>query len=162
MRTCSRITSTLLVLVCFQVASFYLYAAAPVINPNGIVNNASFAAGTNPIAPGTIAAIFGTNLNDGSQIQFPIVTNGKLATTLGGASVTFNGVAAPLFSSFPTQLNVLVPLELTGATSAQVIVTVAGQSSAPQTVAIAPFSPGIFTINSQGQGAVRISNTAIY
>jgi hypothetical protein len=40
--------------------------AAPSVNDQGTVNNASFTPGTTSLAPGTIAAIFGTNLNDGS------------------------------------------------------------------------------------------------
>src|ERR1019366_7434965 len=119
-------------------------ASNPVVPPNSVVNNASFATGTNPLAPGTIAAIFGTSLNDGSQNAFSSFgSNGRLLTTLGGASVTFNGISAPIFSSFPGQLNVQIPLELAGATTASVVVTVGGQSSVPQTVPLGSFSPGI-------------------
>ena len=137
----------------------------PSVSENGTVNNASFVAGTNPLAPGTIAAIFGTNLNDGSSISdSSFGTDGKLLTTLGGASVTFNGISASLFSSFATQLNVQIPLELAGSTSASVQVTVGGQSSTPRTVPIGSSSPGIFTLPSggTGQGAVKIANTAIF
>jgi uncharacterized protein (TIGR03437 family) len=139
--------------------------APPSVNSNGTVNNASFSAGTTPLAPGTIAAIFGTNLNDGSSNAFSSFgSDGKLLTTLGGASVTFNGIPAPLFSSFPAQLNVEVPEELAGATSATVQVTVGGQTSAPQSVPLGPGSPGIFTIPSggTGQGAIQIANTEIF
>ena len=137
----------------------------PSVNANGTVSNASFAPGTNPLAPGTIAAIFGTNLNDGSSNPFSAFgSNGTLLTMLGGASVTFNGISAPLFSSFPSQLNVEIPEELTGATSATVQVTVGGLASAPQTVPLGPDSPGIFTIppGGTGQGAIQIANTVIF
>src|SRR5580704_155333 len=110
---------------------------APVVPADSVVNNASFVAGTNPLAPGTIAAIFGSNLDDGSKNPFSAFgANGELLTTLGGASVTFNGIAAPIFSAFSGQLNVQIPLELAGMPSAQVVVTVASQSSAAQTVPI--------------------------
>jgi len=140
-------------------------ATAPVVPPASVVNNASFATGTTPLAPGTIAAIFGSNLDDGSKNPFSSFgANGELLTTLGGASVTFNGIPAPIFSAFPGQLNVQIPMELAGQTSAQVIVTVAGQSSAAQTVPIGPNSPGIFTITQtgKGQGAIQIANSTIY
>ena len=42
----------------------------PVILEGAIVNNASFATSPAPVAPGSIAAIFGTGLNDGSQVLF--------------------------------------------------------------------------------------------
>lgn len=140
-------------------------APAPAVNDNGTVNNASFVAGTTPLAPGAIAAIFGTNLNDGSQDQFSAFgSDGTLLTTLGGSSVTFNGIAAPLFNSFPSQVTAEIPMELAGMTTAQVVVTTGGQSSAPKTVPIGGFSPGVFSINQQGtgQGAIQISNTATF
>ena len=140
-------------------------ANPPAVPANSVVNNASFASGANPLAPGTIAAVFGTNLDDGSSNAFSSFgSKGELLTTLGGASVSFNGIAAPLFSAFPGQLNVEIPQELAGQTSATVLVTTGGLISAPQTVPIGGFSPGIFTIPSggTGQGAIQISNTATF
>ena len=142
------------IIVSFQCAGVILEAqTAPVVPPNSVVNNASFAVGTNPLAPGTIASIFGSNLDDGSKNPFPAFgADGALLTTLGGASVTFNGVAAPMFSAFPGQLNVQIPEGLGSAMSAMVVVTVASQSSAPQAVPLGPSSPGIFSTNQQGTG----------
>ena len=140
-------------------------ASAPVVPPASVVNNASFAVGTNPLTPGTIAAIFGSNLDDGTNNQFSSFgPNGELLTTLGGASVTFNGIPAPMFSAFPGQLNVQIPEGLGSASSATVVVTVAGQSSAPQTVPLGSFSPGLFSLNQKGtgQGAIQIANTSTY
>jgi uncharacterized protein (TIGR03437 family) len=133
----------------------------PSINDLGIVNNASFAAGSTPLAAGTIAAIFGTNLNDGSTELFSSFgSDGKLLTTLGGAQVMINGVPAPLFYSTPTQLGVQIPTELTGS-SVTVQVTVAGQTSNTQTISIDTAAPGIFSLsqNGSGQGAVLIANS---
>ena len=137
----------------------------PSIFTNGTVNNASFAAGTNPIPAGTIAAIFGTDLNNGSENpDSAFDNNGKLLTTLGGASVTFNGTPAPIFSSFPGQLNVQVPDEVAGSSPASVVVTVDGRTSAASSVPIGASLPGIFTIppGGTGQGAVQVANTAIF
>src|SRR5579885_1099828 len=135
---------------------------APVVFDNGTVNTASFQPNPTALAPGSLAAIFGTNLNDGSDIADPVLgSDGLLVTKLGGASVTFNGISAPVFGSHSGQVNVQIPFELAGVASAQVVVTANGQSSAPKNVPIGPNSPGIFTINQQGtgQGAVLISNS---
>ena len=70
---------------------------------------------------------------------------------MSGAQVTVNGIPVPIFYSSPNQLGVEIPTELTGA-SATVQVTVSGQASSPQPVAIAPLSPGIFTFTSDGKG----------
>ena len=134
----------------------------PSINDMGVVNNASFAIGSSPLAAGTIAAIFGTNLNDGSMVLFSSFgPDGKLLTTLGGTQVMINGVPAPLFYSTPTQLGVQIPTELTGS-SATVQVTVAGQTSNTQTILLDTTAPGLFSLsqNGSGQGAIIIANSA--
>ena len=152
-------------ILCFFVTGTYLIDAQPVVPSNSVVNNASFAAGTNPLAPGTIVAIFGSNLDDGSKDPFSSFgANGELLTKLGGASVTFNGISAPLFSAFPGQLNVQIPLELENANSATVVVSVGGQMSAPEQVSLSSLSPGIFTTaqTGNGQGVIQIANTTTF
>lgn len=89
-----------------------------------VVNAASLAPG--PLVPGSLAAIFGSNLT-GEQV-----------------SVTFGGTPATLLYTAPTQINLQVPVSLAGQTSSQLMVTVNGQSSAPQAVTLAVAAPGIF------------------
>jgi uncharacterized protein (TIGR03437 family) len=135
--------------------------AAPVINGNGIVNNASFAPATNPLSAGIIAAIFGSNMTDGTSCLqptcFPTFTNGKLNTTLNGAQVTVNGTPAPILYASPGQVGIEIPTELTGA-AASVVVTVGSQSSAAQMIALAPVAPGIFFTPSGGSSLGAITH----
>ena len=127
--------------------------SGPAVLEGGIVNNASFAVAPSPVAPGSISAIFGSGLNDGSVVTSSAFgPDGKLVTTLGGASVTVGGFPAPIFYSLSGQLGIQIPLELAGQTSAQVQVTVGGQTSVARTVNIRPESPGIFTQSQNGQG----------
>jgi uncharacterized protein (TIGR03437 family) len=131
--------------------------AIPVVNEGGVVNNASFAPHPAPLAPGSIAAIFGRNLNDGSQVlSSSFGPDGKLAISLGGSSVTINGIPAPLFYSTPVQLGVQIPVELAGQPSATIRVTVAGQASVARTIFLEPVAPGIFTVNQQGSGSAAV------
>jgi uncharacterized protein (TIGR03437 family) len=97
--------STLFVL---GIATLPLLAQKPVINPGGVVNAASFAAVDGPshaVVPGAIASIFGRNLaaSTARADSYP------LPRMLGGASVTVNGAAAPLFYASPSQINFQVP-----------------------------------------------------
>jgi len=129
----------------------------PAVPDGGVVDGASFALHPNPLAPGAIVSIFGSDLTDGSDGSSTFFdSNGKLTSTLGGAQVTFNGIEASLFAAFPTQLNVQIPTELTDVSSATVEVTVNGQTSTPRTVFIDPVSLGIFTVDSSGSGAGAI------
>jgi uncharacterized protein (TIGR03437 family) len=137
------------------------------VNAFGTVNNASFASGSTPLAPVTIAAVFGSGLDDGSMDPFSSIgADGELINSLGGASVTFGGVTnpVPIFSAFPQQLNIEIPQELANATSTTIQVTVNGQTSAPEFVPLGPYSPGIFTVppGGTGQGAIQIANSATY
>lgn len=134
--------------------------APPSVNDAGVVNNATFAAGTNPVAPGSIVAIFGTNLTDGSTHNDPSFDNNKrLRTSLAGAQVFVNNslVPAPIFFASPAQLVVQLPVDLTG-TSASVQVTVNGLTTPTKTFPIGAFSPGIFTLSSDGKGAGVITH----
>jgi uncharacterized protein (TIGR03437 family) len=87
--------------------------------------------------------------NAASFAQVPVVP-GSLTTIMGSAlagknvSVTFNGLPATVLYDSATQINLLVPAGLGALTSAQLVVTVDGAISAPVTVQVAPFEPGIF------------------
>lgn len=111
-----------------------------------VLNAASFQAGA--VAPGTIVSIFGSGLARG-EMQAASV---PLPTTLLDTSVSFNGVAAPLFYVSGMQVNAQVPFE-TAAGTAVVRVSRGSAVSMTQPVSIAAASPGIFTVNAQGTGA---------
>jgi uncharacterized protein (TIGR03437 family) len=129
----------------------------PNVSPGGVVNNGSFAPSPAPLAPGSIAAVFGTNLNDGSVVlASSFGPDGKLVTTLGGSSTTINNIPAPAFYSTTGQLGVQIPFELAGQTSATIRVTVNGQTSVPRTFAIDALAPGIFTTTSDGRGTAAV------
>jgi uncharacterized protein (TIGR03437 family) len=129
---------------------------------NGIINNGGFdhsVGGGLVASPGLIAAIFGSNL---STITVPengfVPGTNSLATSVHGTSVTFDGIPAPIYGVSPVQVDVQVPFELGTATSAQVVVTVNGSSSAPVKLPLTTATPGIVTGNSSGAGAGVIEN----
>lgn len=131
---------------------------APVVPANSLVNGASFAAGTSPLAPGSIVALFGTGLTDGgSLLSSAFDANGRLLTSLVGARATIGGVPAPMFYATGGQVGIQIPTELTGA-SATLQVSVGGENAAPRTISLESAAPGIFTINSQGTGQGVIVN----
>lgn len=141
--------------------------APPAIGVNGIVNGANFAAG--PLAPGSIAALFGTNLTDNGSSCLPPACNPtfradkRLSATLAGSQVEVNGVPVPMFYASPIQLGVQIPSELAAGGTASVQVIVDGQSSAASVVNIGAFSPGIFAgaITHADNTAVVTANPAV-
>ena len=143
-----------------QMLAVSLVVGAPVIGQNGIVNGASFRPATDlngAITPGAIVAIFGTDMASSTEVASEV----PLPTMLGETSVTFNGIAAPLFFVSPGQINAQVPFELVaGAESVTVQLTRGSETSEAQPIAIAAVSPGIFTLNEQGTGAGAILHAA--
>ncbi len=131
-------------------------AQTPALPANSVVNGASFRPVTEAngaIAPGTIVAIFGTNLASETQVALSV----PLSTTLGQTSVTFGGTAAPLFFVSATQINAQVPFEVTtGAGTVAVQVRRGSATSESRAIPIAAQSPGIFTLNQQGTGTGAI------
>ena len=131
--------------------------AGPVVPANAIVNAASLAALANP-SPGSVVSIFGSGLATGL-----VVADGpSLPTSLGGVSVTFDGLTAPLYFVSPGQINAQVPFELTGAT-AQVVVNNSGSRSEPRSLTLALLDPAIYSLGQAGpgQGAILIANSTV-
>jgi uncharacterized protein (TIGR03437 family) len=128
-----------------------ILAQTPLLFDGGAVNGVTYAMGQ-PVAPGSIASLFGSNLAE-SLAQADSV---PLSTNLANISVTMNGIPAPLFFVSPGQINVQVPWNVlpdgvdTGL--ATIIVTRGQLSSNSQAVQIAPLSPAIFTTVSDGVG----------
>ncbi|HYI98012.1 MAG TPA: SBBP repeat-containing protein [Bryobacteraceae bacterium] len=119
----------------------------PVINPNGIVGGASFR--REPVAPGSIVALFGSSLASA-------VTNSAevpLPTTLGGVQVKVNDRAVPLLYVAPTQINFLLPY-VTRVGQAQVVVTSGAQTSSPHTFDVVAANPGVFFQSAGNQASV--------
>jgi uncharacterized protein (TIGR03437 family) len=71
---------------------------------------------------------------------------------LGGVSVTVGGLAAPLGFVSASQINLLIPFELSVGAGVPVVVTTAKGTSAPLNVTLTRDTPALFTQNGQGTG----------
>jgi uncharacterized protein (TIGR03437 family) len=118
------------------------------INPTGVISAASFSPFTAGLSPGEFISIFGTNLSS-ATLSAPSV---PLPSSLGGVQVMINGLAAPIFSVSPTQVNAIVPFEVDGLGIAGVQVINNGAASNTVTQFINTTSPSIFTTTANGLG----------
>ena len=98
--------------------------AMPMLSVTGIANTADSVFG--PLAPGAQAMVMGSNLGGGA------------------VSVTFDGIPAKVLAPGWSGIKVIVPPELGTRSSAMMVVTVDGVSSAPSLVTLAPFTPAVF------------------
>jgi uncharacterized protein (TIGR03437 family) len=117
------------------------------LNPQGVLNAASFAPPGYPISPGGVMTLFGT----GFPATAVTVSAPPFGPTLGGVQVSVNGMAAPVYSVSSTQISAIVPFEVTGST-ATIVVTVNNVKSNSVIVPLAATAPGIFSFPANGIG----------
>lgn len=128
----------------------------PLINPGGTVNAASSAPGS-PVAPGSIATVYGSFLIG----ALSTASGAPLPISLAGLSLQFgSGLSAPLFAVSGGQINFQVPWELAGQSQASLSAMFNSQTSVTQAITLAPFAPGIFSMNGQGTGQGAILDTS--
>lgn len=101
------------------------------------------------VAPGEIVNIQGSGFANGVQgVVSGLSILGPLPVTLSGVSITFNGVAAPIFyvanQNGVQSMTIQVPFE-TPIGNATVVLNAAGGGSATYTVPVQPYAPGVFT-----------------
>jgi uncharacterized protein (TIGR03437 family) len=115
-----------------------------------IQNSASSASGS--ISPGMIFTIYGSDIGPSTLVGASVDSAGKLATTQAGYTITFNGVPAPIVYVSATQSAGIVPYEVAGQSSANIVVSNGTQSSPAMTVPVVAAVPGLFSLNQSGSG----------
>lgn len=123
------------------------------MNPQGIVDSATYSPVGDYIAPGEFISIYGSGLAAGSatasSLPFP--------PSLGNVSVTFNGTPAPIYHVEAGLIICIVPYEVIG-TVATVVVDNNGTMSNSVNLRATPTSPGVFAGNQLGFGDGAITH----
>ena len=135
--------------------------AAPVTAPppaiKSVLNAASYIGGS--VSPGEIITIFGTGIGPATAAGATTdPSTGKLATTIGGVQVLFNGVPAPMIYASGTQVSAVAPYEIAPVPNPSVWIQYAGQTSNVYPLTTVATAPGLFTQNASGGGAGAILN----
>jgi uncharacterized protein (TIGR03437 family) len=129
----------------------------PLPTITGVTNAASYATGA--VSPGELVTIFGTAIGPAAAASATTdPATGKLATTIGGVQVLFNGTAAPMIYASSTQVSAVVPYEMAGIASPSVWIRYAGQASNAYQLTTTTTVPGLFTQNASGSGPGAILN----
>ena len=153
-----------LAVVITQPAAIFPYISA-------VTNAAGYDLSGLLISPGEIVVLFGSGLGPPQLALATVGSDGLFDAQLAGTSVFFNGTPAPMIYTSARQVAAIVPYEVTGTIGptpnglegGQVAVTVTyqGQTSATTeefTTLIAPAAPGLFTLDSTGQGQAAAIN----
>ena len=132
-------------------------ATAPLPPIKSVVNAASYIGG--PVSPGEMVTIFGTGIGPATAAGATTdPATGKLATTIGGVQVLFNGTPAPMIYASSTQVSAVVPYEMALVSNPSVWIAYAGQTSNAYPLTVAATAPGLFAQNASGSGPGAILN----
>jgi len=137
-----------------QTATITLATQPPIMS---VVNAASYVGGS--VSPGELVTIFGTAMGPAAAAYATVdPTTGKLATTIGGVQVLFNGIPAPMIYASATQISAVVPYQMVGIAAPSVWIKYVGQTSNAVSLTSATTAPGLFTQNASGTGPGAILN----
>jgi uncharacterized protein (TIGR03437 family) len=134
------------------------YAFLPVSLPPiaSVDSGASFIPSS--VAPGQIIAIHGSTIGPLDAASSVLDPSGLVDTMLAGTRVLFDGVAAPLLYTSAQQILAVVPYLLSGQATTHVEIEFNGEKSPAVDIPVATSAPGIFTLDSSGQGQACILN----
>ena len=129
----------------------------PLPTLGSVTNAASYATGA--VFPGEMVTIFGTAIGPATPAYATTdPATGKLATTIGGVEVLFNGVPAPMIYANSTQVSAVVPYEMASVATPSVWIKYTNQTSNVFQLTSATTAPALFTQNASGSGAGAILN----
>jgi uncharacterized protein (TIGR03437 family) len=132
-------------------------AAAPLPPIKGVTNAASYATGA--VSPGEMVTLFGTAIGPAAAAYATRdPATGKLATTIGGVQVLFNGAPAPMIYASSTQVSAMVPYEMALIANPSVWIAYAGHCSIAYQLSLGTAAPGLFAQNASGSGPGAILN----
>jgi uncharacterized protein (TIGR03437 family) len=115
----------------------------------GVANAANYVAGK--VSSGEIIVIFGKDFGPAALAGMQLA-NGMVATETGETRVLFDGVAAPMVYAVNGQISCVVPYEVAGKTTTQMVVEYKKVKGPAVAVPVVEAVPGLFSINSSGTG----------
>jgi uncharacterized protein (TIGR03437 family) len=138
-----------------------LSPVTPFFTSASVTNSASYASGGSAGGLGTIFGLhLSVNLSGIAQ-----ATTIPLPTHLAGTSLTVNGTPAPLLAVVNAggseQINFQMPWEVAGQATVQVVIDNGVSSNTAVAVSVTQAQPGIFVVDSVGDGAITHVNGSL-
>jgi uncharacterized protein (TIGR03437 family) len=136
----------------FAYSLFCLTAFCTGANGQKVTSVVNAASSTADISPGTLATIYGNNLAGGTALA------ASATTTLGGVTVTIDGVAAPLLYVTANQINFQVPYEVETGSAVMTVVN-GGYQSNGFSFEVAVATPAILVDSNQNSISQNIDGS---
>jgi uncharacterized protein (TIGR03437 family) len=90
--------------------------------------------------------------------SFQLDASGRMATELGDTKVLFDGVPAPILYAYAAQVAFVVPFSVAGKKKVTVQLIYKGEETFPIQFDVHDAGPGIFSMDSSGQGQAAMVN----
>ena len=129
-----------------------VYGLLPVPGITAVVSAASFT--SSAIAPGELITIFGNSIGPSVPLGLVLESPGKVATSVGGLTVGFDGNLAPLLYAAAGQINAVVPFVVAGKSTTLMRVSAHGGATFTATLPVSTAAPAMFVTSASGQGAI--------
>jgi uncharacterized protein (TIGR03437 family) len=110
------------------------------------------------VAPGEIVVIFGTGIGPDGLLTAQLNAQGRVASSLGGTQVLFDNIPAPLVYVTANQVSAVVPYEVAGQQTTQMVVVHNQQATPPLTLPVTAVAPALFTADASGSGQAAAVN----
>jgi uncharacterized protein (TIGR03437 family) len=128
----------------------------PLFVSSGMVDAASARPGA--VTPGKIMVLYGSRIGPATLTGGQVGATGRLATSLGGTQVLFDGTPAPLLYASSGQVAAIVPYGLEGKLGTQVQVKNGTLTSDAVPMPVTAVGPSIFSMDYTGSGQGAIVN----
>ncbi|HTC89346.1 MAG TPA: putative Ig domain-containing protein [Bryobacteraceae bacterium] len=114
----------------------------PTLAPGGTLNNLNPVVGA-PLAPGTIAQVYGSGLAP-SAVSTAVL---PLPTTFNNTFALVGSLQAPLYSLSSGQIDIQIPSELSAPEQVPVVLSVNNALTLPVMLDLVPAAPGVLSAN---------------
>jgi uncharacterized protein (TIGR03437 family) len=114
----------------------------PTLAPGGTLNNLNPVVGA-PLAPGTIAQVYGSGLAPAAVSIGAL----PLPTTFNNTFALVGSLQAPLYSLSSGQIDIQIPSELSAPQQIPVVLSVNNALTLPVTLNLVPAAPGVLSAN---------------
>jgi uncharacterized protein (TIGR03437 family) len=145
------------VVVCFGLA--LKGATAPELSARNVVNAADYRGGA--VAPSEIVVLYPTNAGPPEMAPWasdPARKSQYSVDSLGETRVLFDNVAAPMVYAKSGQICAIVPYQVSGKKTTEVVVEYRGQRSPAVVLPVVRSAPAIFTLDASGAGQAAMLN----
>jgi uncharacterized protein (TIGR03437 family) len=134
-------------------------ASWPKLSAVSVVNAADYHSGA--VAPSEIVVLYPTDAGPSKMVAWAVDAlhmSPYSVDSLGGARVLFDGVAAPMVYAESGRICAIVPYQVAGRKTTEVVVEYQGQRSSPVVLPVVRSAPALFTLDASGVGQAAMLN----